>query len=94
MTQGVLHLMTGDEDAPDASHPRRGARRRATRWHCPVLRLGEGNDPYAEHDFGAFDHLGERLFFKIDLYEDDSVKAKNDPHAVRIVLTIMLAEEY
>jgi hypothetical protein len=26
------------------------------------------NDPYGEHDFGAFDHNGIRIFWKIDLY--------------------------
>ena len=57
----------------------------------------EGNDPYGEHDFGAFDLLGERLFFKIDYYHPD-----HDTHApvpsnielCRRVLTIMQADEY
>jgi hypothetical protein len=26
------------------------------------------NDPYGEHDFGAFEHAGERIFWKIDYY--------------------------
>jgi hypothetical protein len=25
------------------------------------------DDPYGEHDFGAFDHNGHRIFWKIDL---------------------------
>jgi len=52
------------------------------------------NDPYGEHEFGAFDHAGIRFFWKIDLYEEPGVKgADGQPLATR-VLTIMLAEEY
>ena len=29
----------------------------------------EGNDPYGEHDFGALEVEGERLFFKIDYFD-------------------------
>jgi hypothetical protein len=52
------------------------------------------NDPHEEHDFGAFDADGKRVFFKIDLYEEPNVKDKNGEPAVTRVLTIMLAEEY
>jgi len=55
------------------------------------------NDPHGEHDFGSFEHAGERIFWKIDTYADDSLSCgaedPADPKAVR-VLTIMLAEEY
>lgn len=55
------------------------------------------NDPYDEHDFGAF-YIGcERLFFKIDYYDLDlqahSPNAAN-PAVTHRVLTIMLASEY
>jgi hypothetical protein len=52
------------------------------------------NDPHEEHDFGAFDANGHRVFFKIDLYEEPDVKDSNGEPAVTRVLTIMLAEEY
>ena len=55
------------------------------------------NDPYGEHDFGAFDLDGERLFWKIDYY-DTALKMGSpcpaDPTQTRRVLTIMLADEY
>jgi hypothetical protein len=55
------------------------------------------NDPYGEHDFGSFEYAGDRIFWKIDTYADDSLtfgaEDPADPNAVR-VLTIMLAEEY
>jgi len=52
------------------------------------------NDPHEEHDFGAFEADGHRVFFKIDLYEEPDVKDSNGEPAVTRVLTIMLAEEY
>jgi Protein of unknown function (DUF3768) len=55
------------------------------------------NDPYGEHDFGAFEVDGHRLFFKIDAYAPDMQHGSEDPtdpaKTVR-VLTLMLADEY
>jgi hypothetical protein len=59
--------------------------------------FNEGNDPYGEHDFGAVEVEGERLFWKID-YFDRSLSARSpdpaDPSLTTRVLTIMLTEEY
>src|SRR6266851_4777041 len=55
------------------------------------------NDPHQEHDFGAFDADGHRIFFKID-YLDQSFTYLSpdpaDPAVTQRVITIMLAEEY
>jgi len=55
------------------------------------------NDPHGEHDFGAFEHNGERIFWKIDYYDATLTQGSEDPsdpsQTVR-VLTIMLASEY
>ena len=55
------------------------------------------NDPHSEHDFGAFEHDGHRIFWKIDYYDTTLSKGSEDPtdpaQTVR-VLTIMLASEY
>jgi hypothetical protein len=55
------------------------------------------NDPYGEHDFGAFEIDDVRVFWKIDYfdptYERHSDDA-SDPAKTRRVLTIMLAGEY
>ena len=57
----------------------------------------EDNDPHGEHDFGAFEHNSERIFWKIDYYDRTLSRGSDDPsdpvHTVR-VLTIMLASEY
>ena len=57
----------------------------------------EGNDPWHEHDFGAFDVDGERVFFKLAYY--DLTRAMHsedaaDPTKTERVMTIMLADEY
>jgi Protein of unknown function (DUF3768) len=55
------------------------------------------NDPHEEHDFGAFDADGYRIFFKISYY-DESLTYHSpdpaDPSVTKRVITIMLAEEY
>ena len=57
----------------------------------------EHNDPHGERDFGAFEHNGERIFWKIDYYDRTLSMGSEDPadpkQTVR-VLTIMLASEY
>ncbi len=58
----------------------------------------EDNDPYGEHDFGAFEHPGAgRIFWKIDYYDRAGHAGSEDPadpaQTLR-VLTIMLAGEY
>lgn len=57
----------------------------------------QDNDPYGEHDFGAFDHQGMRIFWKIDYYDrafTGGSEDPSDPAQTTRVLTIMLAEEY
>lgn len=60
--------------------------------------FSEGNDPYGERDFGAFDQSGAgKIFWKIDYYDTTLTKGSEDPadpKQTRRVLTILLAEEY
>jgi hypothetical protein len=57
----------------------------------------EGDDPFGERDFGAFDLAGERLIWKIDYYDRmlrDASPDPADPSVTRRVLTLMLASDY
>ena len=55
------------------------------------------NDPHGEHDFGAFEFAGAKLFWKIDYYDADmrfGSPDPADPDVTTRLLTIMLREEY
>lgn len=56
------------------------------------------NNPYGERDFGAIEHNGQKIFWKIDCYaKDDFTRGSEQPESpaqTTRVLTIMLAEEY
>jgi len=57
----------------------------------------EGNDPYGEHDFGAFDQDGQTYFWKIEYYDPSlsyHSEDASDPEKTARVLTIMRADEY
>jgi hypothetical protein len=59
--------------------------------------FNDNNDPWGEHDFGAVEVAGEKVFFKIDYYTPDLTAGSENPANEGIthrVLTIMLASEY
>jgi hypothetical protein len=97
--RGLAQHLTGDE-APGETTPAQFAPERVAALRAALASFSDwdpGNDPYQEHDFGAFNLFGERLFFKIDYYHPDHDTHAPDPASIetcRRVLTIMLAEEY
>ena len=55
------------------------------------------NDPYGEHDFGAFTVAKQKYFFKISYYDKSLEYGSPDPSDVSLttrVLTLMFASEY
>lgn len=59
--------------------------------------FNEGDDPYGEHDFGAFDFKGKNIFWKIDYYDRNFEFASPDaanPEITNRVLSVMYADEY
>lgn len=55
------------------------------------------NDPYGEHDFGAFDLGDVRIWWKFDYYDLQMEHASpdpTDPGCTTRVLTILLPEEW
>lgn len=59
--------------------------------------FGPENDPFGEHDFGVVTVDGRKAFWKIDYYAPDMLHGSEDPsnaEETRLVLTIMLADEY
>ena len=59
--------------------------------------FSEENDPWGEHDFGAVEVDGEKVFFKIDYYDLSLKQGSENPAnegCTHRVLTIMLPSEY
>lgn len=59
--------------------------------------FNEADDPFGEHDFGAFTCKGNHILWKIDYYNLDLDWGSSDPsdeNKTARVLTVMLAEEY
>ncbi len=59
--------------------------------------FGPHNDPWGEHEFGAFEYNGQRIFWRIDCYDKEyrfGSPDPADPYVTARVLTIMLAGEY
>ena len=84
LTSGVVAL------GPDGMEAVLGAVARFDTWTV-------ANDPYDEHDFGAVEACGQRLFWKIDYLAHDMMAGAEDPSDPRQclrILTIMLASEY
>jgi hypothetical protein len=55
------------------------------------------SDPNGEHDFGSFDFIDQKIFWKIDYYDLELEYGSDDPadpSKTTRVLTIMLANEY
>jgi len=55
------------------------------------------NDPWGEHDFGAVEIDGEKVFWKIDCYDLTLAEGSPNPANEGVthrVLTVMLANEY
>lgn len=60
-------------------------------------RFDPDNDPYGEHDFGAVEAAGERIFWKIECFDRSLTRSSQDPADASVtarVLHIMLASEY
>jgi len=57
--------------------------------------FNEGNDPWKEHDFGRLSWHGDKVFWKIDYY-NETFDEWEDPlmGSCQRVLTVMLAQEY
>lgn len=57
----------------------------------------KANDPYGEHDFGAIEHDGEKVFFKVDYYNKELDGGSEDPANPDLttrIMTVMFANEY
>ncbi len=64
---------------------------------CEFDAFSDDCDPYHEHDFGAFETHGRKVYWKIDYFNlsgDCASPDPSDPVVTKRVLTVMLASEY
>ncbi|WLR90937.1 DUF3768 domain-containing protein [Shinella zoogloeoides] len=81
----------------DLAHEDFDVQRRALDAVVNFNGFNEGDDPYGEHDFGAFEIDGRRYMFKIDYYNlglDAGADDPADPKTCCRVLTIFYASDY
>jgi len=89
MTGGQLFLTGGIAGRPDTAQIIERVK--------AFSEFTEENDPHEEHDFGAFRHGDEIIFWKIDYYDKSLRNGSSNPANAAMttrVLTIMLAQEY
>lgn len=70
---------------------------RATAEVAAFNSFNADNDPYGHHDFGCVIIEGQKVFWKIDYYDQDLKYGSEDPSdssKTHRVLTIMFSHEY
>ena len=88
---GRVCMSSGIASLPDDTHTEILEKVRTFEDFC------EDNDPYGEHDFGAVDIDGHKVFWKIDYYDAEGLNGSEDPANPDVttrVLTIFFADEY
>jgi hypothetical protein len=98
-TRALADLLAGDSNDPAVRQVHLFQHQSALRRLINETPIDPGNDPHGERDFGAVTYLGRKIFWKVDVYENDGTfswgAAKPwDAAASYRLVTIMLATDY
>ena len=99
LTRALADLLAGDSDDPAVRQVRLFEHQCALRRLINETPIDPGNDPHGERDFGAVSYLDRKIFWKVDVYENDgtfewgAAKPWDAAASFRLV-TIMLATDY
>ena len=88
---GRVVMTAGVNELPDS------VKAAALQMVATFVDFTEANDPHGEHDFGSFELVNRKFFWKIDYYDKELEYGSEDPadsDKTTRVLTLMLAEEY
>jgi hypothetical protein len=98
-TRGVAELLAGDSQNDGVRAANQILNMNRLRRQLTQAPIDPDNDPYGEHDFGAFNFMDQRILWKIDCYVDDGQLQWGsdtpwDEATTCRVMTVMLASEY
>lgn len=98
-TRSLIDTLIGDTSDPAQQFIRRAAAQAAIMRQIQNAEFSPENDPHGERDFGVIFYGKHKLFWKIDVYENDGsfswgAERPWDPQSSFRVLTIMLASDY
>ena len=99
LTRALADLLAGDSDDPAVRQVRLFQGQCALRRLINETPIDAGNDPHGERDFGAATYMERKIFWKIDVYENDGTYSWGaekpwDAAASFRLVTIMLATDY
>ena len=99
LTRALADLFAGDSDDPAVRQVRLFQGQCALRRLINETPIDPGNDPHGERDFGVVTYLERKIFWKIDVYENDGTYSWGaekpwDAAASFRLVTIMLATDY
>lgn len=98
-TRALADLLAGESDDPAVRQVHLFQHQCALRKLINETPIDPGNDPHGERDFGVVTYLTRKIFWKIDVYENDGqfqwgADKPWDAGASFRIVTIMLATDY
>jgi hypothetical protein len=99
LTRALAGLLAGDSDDPAIRQVRLFQGQCAMRRLINETPIDPGNDPQGERDFGVVTYLDRKIFWKVDVYENDGTfswgaETPWDAKTSYRVVTVMLATDY
>lgn len=99
VTRALADLLAGDSDDPAIRQVRLFQGQCALRRLINETPIDPGNDPHGERDFGVVTYCERKIFWKVDVYENDGTYSWGaempwDAKTSFRVVTIMLATDY
>lgn len=98
-TRALAELLAGDSEDPAIRQVRLFQQQCALRRLINETPIDPGNDPHGERDFGVVTYLDRKIFWKVDVYENDGkfewgASEPGDAQRSFRLVTIMLATDY
>lgn len=98
-TRALADILAGDDPDPGTRQLNLMMGQRVLRRLINETPIDPGNDPHGERDFGVVTYLDRKIFWKVDVYENDGrfewgASEPGDAQRSFRLVTIMLATDY